>query len=347
MDDEDLVGIFEVAEIAGVTRQAVTNWRNRFDDFPPPLADLRSGPVFRRDQIRRWLRKRRIPLATIISMINLKGGVGKTTTTLALADMLSGHFDKKVLVIDLDPQTNATVSLIGEDRWLKLNQQGFTLAQLFKDALESDQSMRSFDVQKVRQKRVSNVGAVRSVDLLPSSLDLIDVQDHLASMSSGRFYSQVPTDILRRAVKPILDEYDFVLIDCPPNLGIITLNGLRMSSGYVIPTIPDALSTYGIPQIVNRVSTFAESIGEDIEPFGIVVSKYQANSILHRNTLHWLRKQQDYPPVFNTVIPQANQIAAAAATEGRVSTLKQKWGYAGEEVLYTKLAEELLEVVLP
>src|SRR5207247_2126200 len=103
---------------------------------------------------------------------------------------------------------------------------GFTLAQLFKDALDPDN--RRFSLEKTLQRKVSNVAAVRRLSLLPSSLDLIDVQDRLASMPSGRFYANNPIEILHRAVRPIVDEFDFVLIDCPPNLGIITLNGLRI-----------------------------------------------------------------------------------------------------------------------
>jgi hypothetical protein len=73
-----------------------------------------------------------------------------------------------------------------------------------------------------------------------------------------------------------LEDYDIVIVDCPPNLGIITLNGLRISDGYIIPTIPDHLSTYGIPQIITRISDFSEAISETIEPVGIVATKYQA-----------------------------------------------------------------------
>ena len=85
-------------------------------------------------------------MATVISTINLKGGVGKTTTTVAVAEILSVEFNKKVLIIDLDPQTNATAMLIGEDKWKKLNQNGNTLAQLFKDALDPDN--KKFDNEK-------------------------------------------------------------------------------------------------------------------------------------------------------------------------------------------------------
>ncbi|GMV27631.1 MAG: hypothetical protein AMXMBFR58_36620 [Phycisphaerae bacterium] len=285
-------------------------------------------------------------MAHVIATINLKGGVGKSTTTVALAELLSAEFGKRVLVIDLDPQTNATVMLIGEAKWKQQNDNNATLAQLFKDALTEDPDERLFDLDEALVRRASNVDAVRNVDLLPSSIDLIDVQDRLASMPSGKFYANNPTDILRRAIKPIIDEYDIVLVDCPPNLGIITLNGLRIAGGYIIPTIPDVLSTYGIPQILSRVAAFAENIGETIEPLGIVISKYRAQSTVHRNTTTDLRRRAT-PRVFETVIAENNQIAESAEfMEFRpIATLRQKYGYKGQFDAYFALAQEVLAAV--
>jgi chromosome partitioning protein len=335
--DDELVGINEIAEIAGVSKQAVANWRVRSSDFPQPIATLASGPVFRRAQVRAWLRKRKVPMAHVISTINLKGGVGKTTTTVALAETLSGEFRKRVLVIDLDPQTNATTMLIGEEKWRKLNDSGRTLARLFKDALEPNN--KQFDFNTALQKSVSDVAAAHTIDLLPSSLDLIDVQDQLASAPSGKFYSVNPIELLWRAVKSKLDDYDVVIVDCPPNLGIITLNGLRISQGYIIPTIPDILSTYGIPQIVTRVKEFSDEIAEPIEPLGIVVTKFQANSTVHANVLRNLKQGKD-APVFDTIIPQANQISSAAEPSTHSRTLIQKYGNFAHD--YRRLAKELL-----
>lgn len=281
-------------------------------------------------------------MARVISVINLKGGVAKTTTTVALAETLAARFGKRVLVIDLDPQTNATTMLIGEDRWKALNEKGHTLATLFKDALAPQN--KSFDLGRTLQRGVSDVQGAEKVDLLPSSLDLIDVQDRLAGAPMGQFYSVTPTDLLRLAIKSKLDEYDVVLVDCPPNLGIITLNGLRISEGYIIPTVPDVLSTYGIPQIVKRVANFSKEIAEDIVPLGIIVTKYQSNSTIHINVSNNLRKDPDVPEVFETVIHQANQIAAAAEFQaGSRRTLKQKYGYGDLADRYVDLAKEVLE----
>lgn len=279
-------------------------------------------------------------MANVISIINLKGGVGKTTTTVALADTLSSAFRKRVLVIDLDPQTNATTMLIGEKKWRDLNDHGRTLARLFQDALEPNR--KQFEFGTALQERVSDVSDARTIDLLPSSLDLIDVQDQLASTPSGKFYSVNPVELLWRAVKTHLDEYDVVIVDCPPNLGIITLNGLRISHGYIIPTIPDILSTYGIPQIVTRVREFSEEIAEPIEALGIVVTKIQANSTVHGNVLRDLRAAKD-APVFQTTIPQSNDIASAAEYSIYKRTLRQKYGYRGQASSYCELAEEILQ----
>lgn len=324
--DGDLVGINEIAEMAGVSRQAVTNWRARATDFPNPVSELASGPIFRRSQIRSWLRrnKRKLPMTQIISVINFKGGVGKTTTTVAMAETFSAEMGKKVLVIDLDPQTNATLMLIGEDRWFDLNAKGHTLATLFMDALDPDN--KRFNLGAALQRRVSDVDAARTVDLLPSSLDLIDVQDRLAGVPSGKYYAVNPVDLLSRAVKSVLDNYELVLIDCPPNLGIITLNGLRISDGYIIPTIPDHLSTYGIPQILTRVKEFGRAIDETIEPLGIVVTKYQANSTVHNNTLRQLKQDDDFPKIYEQVIKQSNTMSAAAEFATSKRTLRQKYG---------------------
>lgn len=279
-------------------------------------------------------------MARVISLINLKGGVAKTTTTVALAETLAARFGKRILVIDLDPQTNATTMLIGEARWKELNEKGLTLATLFKDALEPQN--KSFDLEKTLQRKVSDVQGADKVDLLPSSLDLIDVQDKLATAPTGQFYSVTPIDLLRLAVKTKLDDYDLVLVDCPPNLGIITLNGLRISEGYIIPTVPDVLSTYGIPQIIKRVTSFSRDIAEDIQPLGILITKYQENSTIHINVSKNLRAQ-NAPPVFETVIRQANQIAAAAEFQSGRRTLKQKYGYGDLAERYVDLAKELLE----
>jgi len=291
-------------------------------------------------------------MAVVVSMINLKGGVGKTTTTVALAEILAGDLGKRVLVIDLDPQTNATTMLLGEKAWTKLNAAGHTLATLFQDALRPEAEPAQFRLQDTLQRNVSPVAAVKRLDLLPSSLEMIDVQDRLATVPAGRLYTDRPVDLLHKATRKLLPDYDYVLIDCPPNLGIITLNGLRMSHGYVIPTKPDVLSTYGIPQILSRVEGFAEGLAEsDIVPLGIVINMYRAGTTIHETTLRALRaaaRSGKLPPLFASTIPQGNAVAGAAEF-AKASTLRQRWGYQGHydqlralAAEFDKRAEELL-----
>jgi chromosome partitioning protein len=347
---DDLVGIAEIAQMAGVGPAAVANWRARRRGFPEPIAELRAGPVFSRVAVRRWLRRQRKGkgrMSTVLSTINLKGGVGKTTTTVGLAEMLVAEHGMRVLVIDLDPQTNATVSLIDEQVWKDLDEQGLTVAQLFIDALSEDPRDRRFRLDDAIQTDVGSVPGLRGLDLLSSSLRLIDVQEKLAAMPLGQFYSQAPSQVLETAIKRRLNDWDYILIDCPPNLGIITLNGLRISDAYLIPTIPDVLSTYGIPQIVRRVQAFANEINEDIPTLGIVITKYQANSTMHITHDERLRGEADEgkgPRVFDTIIPQGNAISASAEFTAR-GTLRQKYSYQGGYEAFRDLAEEVIKAV--
>lgn len=338
--DVELVGIQEIAALAKVTRAAVGNWRSRSNDFPDPIANLGAGPVFRRDQILVWLKRRKIPMATVISMINLKGGVAKTTTTVAVGQLLDVEYGKRVLIIDLDPQTNATMMLIGDKKWRELNEKEHTIARLFRDAVSEE---TKFDLDATLQKKVGSVSDSTRVDLIPSSLDLIDVQDELATMNRGRFHAATPVEVLRRALRPVLetDEYDVVLIDCPPSLGLVTLNGLRISDYYLIPTIPDFLSTYGIPQIIKRVSDFADTIGHPIAPLGVLATKYRTQSPVHNQQLKVLRQEKD-AALLGTVVPENSEIGGAAEYK-RLNTLRQKWGYRGQYDIYRALTQEILD----
>jgi chromosome partitioning protein len=337
---DDLIGLHEVALLAGVRASAVANWRARHADFPAAVAELRSGPVFDRDQVQRWLRRRRTSMGRIIATINLKGGVGKSTTTVATALVMSAFFGKRVLVIDLDPQTNATVMLIGEDSWKELAKAGNTLERLFANALTPDSADKRFDMDASLQRRVGNVDEARTVDLLPSSIDLIGLQDRLATMPSGPFFANVPTDVLYRATRGLVEDYDYVLIDCPPNLGLITLNGLRIADGYIIPTIPDILSTYGIDQIKKHIALFADNVGIPIRPLGIAFTKMRQVS-LHLNTARELRATSDIP-VFETEIPESIYLAGAAEYRD-VGTVRQKLQYGTTFESYYALTEEIME----
>jgi chromosome partitioning protein len=286
-------------------------------------------------------------MTTVVSVINLKGGVGKTTITVALAEFLVIEHHFKVLVIDLDPQTNSTVALIGEDEWKKRNEIGQTLYHLFKDKLDETVI---FNIEESIVKKASNLqGGLDRLHLLPSSLDFVQIQDRLVYISP--LSHMRPIDVLRTAIAEYLQEYDFVLIDCPPNLGIVTQNGLNISDWYLIPTIPDHLSTYGIPQIVSNVKSFNKKSNNDVKPLGIIASMYRGNVKRHDVTLRQLKLQEnqgDFPRVFETRIPLASKAADATYfdTNG-VNTLKQKYGWSGSNLYesFKNVTEEFLKYV--
>ncbi len=277
-------------------------------------------------------------------MINLKGGVGKTQTVVAIAEFLAMQHKKKVLVIDLDPQTNATMTLITQDAWKDKNEKGETIFQMFKDRLDNTSK---FNIKNSIMQKVSNVNdGIPNLDLLPSSLDLVGIQDELSQITTGRFHLFSPVMILKRSISPVLQDYDYVLIDCPPNLGIITLNGLYISDFYVIPTIPDILPTFGIPQIMSRISDFSRESDLTINPSGIIISMYRKQSTTHKTMMESLKNRAqsgEYPPVYDTVIPLTVRTADAADVSSVSATLKQKYGYVTMFDVYDKLTNEFLE----
>lgn len=302
----------------------------------------------------------------VISFINLKGGVAKTTTTVQLADTFAFMRKKKVLVIDLDPQTNATLALIGEERWEEADERRQTLAHLFLDLLEGT---RHFNPEKAIVRGASNLNMVPPevmdqlsadaqygrVDVLPSSIRLIDVQDRMQDIANRTNFSLSPMQVVERFVGPLFERYDYVLIDCPPNLGFITQNGLEVSDSYLIPTIPDRMSTYGIPQIAGKIDQLRRDRRLKIRALGVVVTKFQSNSAQHKQGLLNLPTQienafryttEDAPPVLDTILPQTNASAEAMLFERKVKHYLDKYGTSkvGKQEAYKyglQLADEI------
>ena len=292
-------------------------------------------------------------MGKVIATINLKGGVAKTTTTVGLAEFLASEFKKKVLVIDLDPQTNATIMLIGDEKWKELNNKDKTIASIFKSSLQnintqstSQKTLRkplnNISLQECIQKNVSNIPSIKTLDLIPSSLDLIDIQEDIITIPRGKFHANTPIDILKKQVLPIIDDYDYILIDCPPNLGTITLNGLNIADTYIIPAIPDILSTYGIPQVISRIDEFSNVINRPIKPLGIVATRYREQSPTHRRILDDLKQEKD-APLFETIFIENDKMASAAEYALEINTLRQKWGYGGQYDRFYNLAKEIIK----
>jgi chromosome partitioning protein len=337
MGVQNLLGIAEVANLAGVSKQAVANWRTRYDHFPRPVQTLQSGPVWDREKIDTWVKAFKGEGTHVLSFINLKGGVGKTTTAVAVAEVLAHEERKHVLLIDLDPQTNATVTLISEEKWAELDSDGRTIAQLFDDRL-NPQNAPKFDIQNAITHRVSTINdGIARLDLLPSSIRLIELQDRIPMIALSGNFTANPLEILRTALTPVIDRYDYIIIDCPPSLGTVTKNGLRISTGYIIPTIPDIVSTWGIYQIVDNVTRFTQDMGRPIPALGIVATKVQANN-LHRRVIADLQAGRlgrfgqggdiVQPPLFASKVPQAVAVARGADVDAALRTFKGKYGDA-------------------
>lgn len=341
MPSDNLVGIAEIAEIGNVSKQAVTNWRIRYSNFPRPVQTLQSGPVWDRETVEGWVKTFQGQATHVLSFINLKGGVGKTTTAVGVAEILAQDERKQVLLVDLDPQTNATVTLISEEQWAERDSDGRTIAQLFADKLTPDAPPK-FDIESAIVRRVSTINdGIARLDLLPSSIRLIDFQDRIPMIALSGNFTANPLDILRNALQPVIDRYDYVIIDCPPSLGTVTKNGLRISTGYVIPTIPDIVSTWGIYQIVENVERFAQDLGRPLPALGIIATKVQSNN-LHRRIIDDLRARRlghfgeagalSQPPLFQNTIPQTVAVARGADVEADIRTFKGKYGTAYDDL---------------
>ncbi|MFC4456295.1 ParA family protein [Deinococcus sonorensis] len=309
-------------------------------------------------------------MSRVISFINLKGGVAKTTTLVQVAETLAFMRGQRVLVLDLDPQTNATIALMGEDAWERVDEAQQTVAQLFLDQIHGT---RTFELPRAIVRGVSNLNRITipaelqlrpellypRIDLLPSSIRLIEAQDRMADIPQRSHYTLSPMEVIRRHVAPVFGQYDYVLIDCPPNLGYITQNGLEVSDDYLIPTIPDRLSTYGIPQIVRSIADIQRARDLRIQLLGVAVTKYDSRSRTHKAGLDLLpalirRACQDAgvprAPLFETIMPQANATAEAMDSQHSPGNFRDKYSrsQSGGRALYeypVALTAELLEEI--
>lgn len=239
-------------------------------------------------------------MTTVISFINMKGGVGKTTISCLVAEFLSSVYGNRTLIIDLDPQINATLTFINESVWKEKDDQKLTLNTLFEDYINKS---NFFDFENTV---VKNVGKARqkqgSLDILPSSPELSFTQERLYEFMQRPNGRGDPELILRDRFQKRIRNYRFVIIDSPPNLGIISRNGLRLSDYYVIPVIPDYLSTYGIDQLTSELK---KTYKIDVPPLGIVISRYKHYVNTHRlfaSSLVGKEKMNKGPHVFNQTV---------------------------------------------
>ncbi|MCY6369408.1 ParA family protein [Clostridium ganghwense] len=192
----------------------------------------------------------------IVSIINYKGGVGKTTLTANIGAKLASE-GKRVLLIDLDPQASLTFSFISVDNWKEKYQEEKTIKSWY-ESFTDRRELRNLSDFIITPEKV-NKKVDGKLDIICSHLGLINIDLELAVMLGGASPRQQRNNYLKvysllaQGIAGIHKEYDFVIIDCPPNFNIVTKSGLVASDFYIVPAKPDYLSTLGIDQIDKHV----------------------------------------------------------------------------------------------
>ncbi len=207
--------------------------------------------------------------AKIISVINYKGGVGKTTSAYHIGCSLAQHYNKKVLLIDIDPQTNLTFLCADYESWEEFKIERGTIATLYRQFMARC-AMKTSSVIWKSPVHLADGGNIPNLDLIPCDIELLG--DELGMDGSGAsFPAHGPSawameDYLRwrrflsEALKQVEHEYDYILIDCPPNLYLMTQNALLASDAYLVTAIPDHLSTLGIDTLQGRINVINKRV---------------------------------------------------------------------------------------
>ena len=263
-------------------------------------------------------------MTVVVSCINLKGGVGKT----ALAVNLSAYCGKngfKTLLVDLDPQTNATFSCIKPETWDEHSKKNGTVADLLGVRNHVQAETKEINATDTIVKDVFT-----GVDLIPSHLDLFTIDLDIGARVARE-------SLLKKALKPILGDYDIVICDCPPNLTLPTQNALAVSTNYVVPVSPDFLSSLGIALLMKRVTSFAEDLDVKLENSGIVLSRVGRPSLFREQTTQSIRDA--FPEyVLKTEIRERSVVSEATALNKSIFDMnnpeaKAEFGGAADEIL--------------
>jgi len=234
--------------------------------------------------------------ATVISLVNMKGGVGKTTVAVNLAAYLARDHQKKVLLVDLDPQTNASLSFMPENAWAQWTEQHGSIAQVF----ELDARRKNEEPVKLADCIIRGVvPAIPGLDLLPGHLRLTFLDLDLAARP-GR------ERILTRKLAKVLDDYDLILCDCPPNLQTATQNALYASDWFLVPMQPDFLSSIGLSLLLDRLAYLKAELEFKNKCLGVVFSRVRGHVAFHQETMKRLPREKDFRKLhfFRTTIPE-------------------------------------------
>jgi chromosome partitioning protein len=241
--------------------------------------------------------------ATVISLVNMKGGVGKTTVAVNLAAYLARDHQKRVLLVDLDPQTNASLSFMPEKAWAKWADEHGSIANVF----ELDARRKNEEPVKLADCIVHDVNpAIPGLDLLPGHLGLTFLDLDLAARP-GR------ERILTRKLAKVVEDYDIILCDCPPNLQTATQNALYASDWFLVPMQPDFLSSIGLSLLLDRLAYLKGELEFKIRCLGVVFSRVRGHVAFHQETMRRLPGEKDFRRLhfFRTTIPENISLSEA------------------------------------
>ena len=251
-------------------------------------------------------------MGKIIAIANQKGGVGKTTTAINLSACLAEQ-GKKVLVIDLDPQGNTT-SGFGLDKESLSN----TVYQLMLDECTIRESMYG-------------VESIDNLKLIPSDVDLAGAEIELLGRNEREY-------ILKNEVDYIKDDFDFIIIDCPPSLNMLTINALTTSDSVLVPIQCEYYALEGIAQLMHTIDLVKERLNSKLEINGVVFTMYDSRTNLSSDVVDTVKENlQAY--VYQTIIPRNVRLAEAPSNGLPINLYDGK--SAGAES-YRNLAKELI-----
>ncbi len=250
-------------------------------------------------------------VARVVAVANQKGGVAKTTTVHAVGFSLA-ELGRRVLLIDLDPQACLTYS-VGIDP----------------DTL--DRSLHDVFVRKMKAADArQTLAGVEGIDILPSTIDLAGSEVHLLTRT-GREH------VLARALAPVTDDYDVILIDCPPSLGVLTINGLTAAQEVLIPLQCEALSHRGVGQLLETIDDVRMFANADLQVRGVIATMYDERTRHSRAVLDDVKERYGLP-VFDP--PVRKSIRFAEAPLGGLCILQHAPNSPGAEA-YRAIARQL------
>jgi len=250
-------------------------------------------------------------LGKIISIANQKGGVGKTTTSINIAAILSKK-GKKVLLIDTDPQGNAT-SGVGVNK-----EQEFSVYDVLVGEVEIEKTLQDTNVKNLK--------------VCPSNINLAGAEVELVSMMSREHR-------LKEGLEQIRDEYDYIIIDCPPSLGLITLNAFTASDSVLIPVQCEYYALEGLGQLLNTINLVRKHLNKNLQVEGAVLTMYDIRTNLSNQVVKEVKKYFENK-VYKTVIPR-NVKLSEAPSYGMPITIYDPKSKGAK--CYEKLVREILK----